>query len=110
ELIALFELVYNVLPDVPDALVGDARRLRQVLVNLVGNAIKFTARGEIVVRVELGEGDQLRFVVRDTGIGIAKDKQKIIFEAFEQEDVSTTRTYGGSGLGLTIAARLVAML
>ncbi len=110
------ELIYDVQPEVPDALVGDAGRLRQVLLNLVGNAIKFTDAGEVVVRVELAgdpapEGDVgLRFTVRDTGIGIPRDQQERIFRAFEQEDTSTTRKYGGTGLGLTIAARLVALM
>ena len=111
------ELVCHVQPDVPDALVGDAGRLRQVLLNLVGNAIKFTDEGEVVVRVEAA-GDPARrgrrsgcdFTVRDTGIGIPQDKQESIFRAFEQEDTSTTRKYGGTGLGLTIAARLVALM
>src|SRR5205085_2114123 len=128
------ELVCHVQPDVPDALVGDAGRLRQVLLNLVGNAIKFTEQGEVVVRVEvagdravgpasragpeevplgsrhLQEGVGLCFTVRDTGIGIPPDKQERIFRAFEQEDTSTTRKYGGTGLGLTIAARLVGLM
>ena len=110
------ELVCHVQPDVPDALVGDAGRLRQVLLNLVGNAIKFTDQGEVVVRVEAA-GDRaaedeagLRFVVSDTGIGISPDQQERIFRAFEQEDTSTTRRYGGTGLGLTIAVRLVALM
>ena len=110
------ELVCQQRPDVPDALVGDAGRLRQVLINLVGNAIKFTERGEVVVLVEnagepVPEGEvSLRFAVTDTGIGIPPDKQARIFQAFEQEDTSTTRKYGGTGLGLTIAARLVALM
>ncbi len=110
------ELVCNVQPDVPDALIGDAGRLRQVLINLVGNAIKFTEEGEVVVQVSIarageGEGEvAIDFTVRDTGIGIPLDKQAMIFRAFEQEDTSTTRKYGGTGLGLTIAARLVAMM
>jgi CheY-like chemotaxis protein/HPt (histidine-containing phosphotransfer) domain-containing protein len=109
---------------VPDALVGDAGRLRQVLLNLVSNAIKFTERGEVVVSIScqepvdkpeaqargLSDSCCLRFEVRDTGIGIPPEKQETIFAAFEQEDTSTTRRYGGTGLGLTIASRLVALL
>jgi PAS domain S-box-containing protein len=110
------ELIYEVQSDVPDALIGDAGRLRQVLLNLVGNAIKFTEQGEVILRIEAvdepaHEGEAvLRFTVSDTGIGIAPDKQASIFRAFEQEDSSTTRKYGGTGLGLTIAARLVALM
>jgi PAS domain S-box-containing protein len=113
------ELIYQVQTDVSVALIGDAGRLRQVLLNLAGNAVKFTDEGEVVVRVE-NESDGppssprarevgLRFTVRDTGIGIPPDQQERIFRAFEQEDTSTTRKYGGTGLGLTIAARLVAL-
>jgi two-component system sensor histidine kinase/response regulator len=110
------ELIYDVQPEVPDALVGDAGRLRQVLLNLVSNAIKFTDAGEVVVRVEIASDPPLeaevglRFTVRDTGIGIPQDQQERIFRAFEQEDTSTTRKYGGTGLGLTIAVRLVALM
>jgi PAS domain S-box-containing protein len=127
------ELIYQARPDVPDALIGDAGRLRQVLLNLVGNAVKFTDKGEVVIAVEgvRDEGREiedkrsdsgssliphpssfipLRFTVRDTGIGIPKEKQEAIFQAFEQEDTSTSRRYGGTGLGLTIAARLVALM
>jgi PAS domain S-box-containing protein len=110
------ELIYHVQPEAPDYLIGDAGRLRQVLLNLVGNALKFTEAGEVVVRVENAvepapEGEiGLRFAVSDTGIGIPPDKQESIFRAFEQEDTSTTRKYGGTGLGLTIAARLVALM
>ncbi|MEI9951727.1 MAG: PAS domain-containing protein [Pseudomonadota bacterium] len=112
------ELISHVSPDVHDRLVGDAGRLRQVLMNLVGNAIKFTARGQVVVEVNNARtalplesaSSVLRFTVRDTGIGIARDKQAAIFLAFEQEDPSTTRKYGGTGLGLTISARLVQLM
>jgi len=108
------ELVGDVADDVPDRVIGDAVRLRQVLINLMGNAIKFTSEGEVVVTVEAAErsADEvlLRFAVRDTGIGIPPEKQGVIFEPFSQEDTSTTRRYGGTGLGLTIASRLAALM
>jgi predicted ATPase/signal transduction histidine kinase/DNA-binding response OmpR family regulator/GAF domain-containing protein len=109
------ELVIDVQPELPDSLVGDAGRLRQVLINLVGNAIKFTESGEVVVRLEVvgdagPESVCVRFAVSDTGIGIPPEKQEKIFRPFEQEDSSTTRKYGGTGLGLSIAARLVALM
>jgi PAS domain S-box-containing protein len=109
------ELVSRVSSVVPDALVGDAPRLRQIILNLVGNAIKFTEEGEIVLRVEYvgapaEDEAQLEFAVSDTGIGIPREKQEIIFRAFEQEDSSTARRYGGTGLGLAIAARLVELM
>jgi PAS domain S-box-containing protein len=110
------QLIGSVAPDVPDDLLGDAVRLRQVLINLVENAVKFTAHGEVSVNVELSESlavereVELRFSVRDTGIGIPHDKQTMIFQAFAQQDTSTTRQYGGTGLGLTIAARLAALM
>jgi len=109
------ELLLHIAPDVPDRLRGDPGRLRQVIVNLVGNAIKFTERGEIEVSVLcLGNDEQstatLKFSVRDTGIGIPPDKFKAIFESFSQADTSTTRKYGGTGLGLTISAQLVELM
>ena len=109
------ELICDVHPSVPDAIVGDAGRLGQVLLNLVGNAIKFTETGEIVVEITtipgaFGGDEHLGFSVCDTGIGIAPDKQDRIFHAFEQEDMSTTRKYGGTGLGLTISARLIELM
>ena len=108
------ELVCDIAPDVPMALLGDAGRLRQILVNIVGNAIKFTARGEVVLRIERAQGSDdgtlLHLTVSDTGIGIPADKLKSIFDPFSQEDSSITRKFGGTGLGLTICARLVAAL
>lgn len=108
------ELALEVLPDVPRHVLGDPSRLRQVLINLIGNAIKFTARGEIALRVEMGVGTNgrpsVQFAVRDTGVGIAPDKQQAIFAAFTQEDTSTTRRYGGTGLGLSISRRLVELM
>jgi two-component system, sensor histidine kinase and response regulator len=96
---------------VPDYVIADPIRIRQIIVNLLGNAIKFTAAGEVVLEIALEESfpDQmeLHFIVRDTGIGIAPEKQKLIFDAFSQADGSMTREYGGTGLGLTISARLV---
>ena len=109
------ELLLRVAPDVPDRVRGDPGRLRQVIVNLVGNAIKFTERGEIEVSVVHQPGAssgaaRLQFSVRDTGIGIAQEKFDAIFESFSQADTSTTRKYGGTGLGLTISAQLVALM
>ncbi|HPV83033.1 MAG TPA: PAS domain S-box protein, partial [Nitrospira sp.] len=105
------ELAYQIQPDVPTSLVGDPNRLRQVLLNLLGNAIKFTDQGEVVLRVECdpqAEGPgSLLFTVRDTGIGIPRDKLGVIFERFTQVDSSMTRPYSGTGLGLTISRRLV---
>ncbi len=108
------ELACHVLGDVPPDLIGDPGRLRQIIVNLVGNAIKFTDRGEVVVRVtnEL-QSDQdvvLHFAVRDTGIGIPADRRDRLFKAFSQVDSSTTRRFGGTGLGLAITAQLVEMM
>jgi signal transduction histidine kinase/CheY-like chemotaxis protein/DNA-binding LacI/PurR family transcriptional regulator len=100
------ELIYDVRPEVPDSLVGDPGRLRQILNNLVGNALKFTAEGEVLVRVE-SRGEEIHIQVRDTGIGIPADKLDVIFESFRQADNSTARVYGGTGLGLAISSRLV---
>jgi len=107
-------LSHAVAQNVPDALLGDPVRLRQVILNLVGNAIKFSERGEVELRVERqpsdGLGARCHFEVRDTGVGIEADKQAEIFAPFKQADTSTTRIYGGTGLGLTISAHLVAMM
>jgi signal transduction histidine kinase len=107
-------LCLRVSSEVPDALVGDAGRLRQVVANLASNAVKFTAEGEVVVSVssekELNGEVWLHFAVSDSGIGIPLAKQRPIFDPFTQADASTTRKYGGSGLGLTIAARLVQLM
>jgi CheY-like chemotaxis protein/HPt (histidine-containing phosphotransfer) domain-containing protein len=108
------ELGYEVSPEVPDTLVGDAGRLRQIILNLVGNAIKFTDSGEVIASVTLEEqgkqGAKLHVTVADTGIGIPAEKQLKIFESFSQADASTTRKYGGTGLGLSISARLVELM
>ena len=108
------ELSCEVAPEVADRVRSDSARLRQVIVNLLGNAIKFTARGAVTVKAEFqeSEGDDqiVRFTVTDTGIGIPHDKQEMIFEPFSQADGSTTRKFGGTGLGLTICARLVAIM
>ncbi|MGA9724750.1 MAG: response regulator [Candidatus Binatus sp.] len=109
------ELAGHVASDVPRTLSGDPLRLRQIIVNLLSNAVKFTANGEIVLSVEMAHPDSgsatalIRFSVTDTGIGISSDKTESIFSAFTQADSSTTRRYGGSGLGLTIVKRLVEM-
>jgi len=124
------DLVCYIPPQTPTALVGDPGRLRQVLINLIGNAVKFTEQGEVVVQVEVeadrkepvlshalmgvegeAEGEaELHFAVRDTGIGIPEDKQEVVFESFRQADGSTTRKYGGTGLGLAISQQLVELM
>ncbi|MGD1091685.1 MAG: ATP-binding protein [Bryobacteraceae bacterium] len=108
------ELVCDLRPDLPEYVVGDPVRLRQVIVNLVGNAIKFTERGEVELQASLkAEQDGrllLHFAIRDTGIGISPEKQNLIFDPFSQADGSTTRKFGGTGLGLTISKRLVGMM
>lgn len=108
------ELLFSLAPGTPQVLRGDPNRLRQVLMNLLGNAIKFTERGEIEIRAQAvsreGSRARMQFSVRDTGIGIAIDKQDEIFGAFSQADTSTTRRYGGTGLGLAICRRLVELM
>ena len=113
------ELAYHVMPDVPSQLVGDPVRLRQILMNLIGNAIKFTENGEVFVEVKRqGSGPkgqragdmELLFSVADTGIGIPPEKVDVIFDSFAQADTSTTRKHGGTGLGLTISRRLVELM
>jgi two-component system, sensor histidine kinase and response regulator len=108
------ELICHVRPEVPERVVGDPVRVRQVIVNLVGNAIKFTEQGEVVLEAVVESKDQghaiVHFTVQDTGIGIAPSKLKVIFEAFSQADGSTTRKFGGTGLGLTISSRLAKLM
>jgi PAS domain S-box-containing protein len=108
------ELLCEIAPEVPEIVKGDPSRVRQVIVNLIGNAIKFTERGEVALKVsiDLEEGAVriAHFTVTDTGIGIAPEKLALIFDPFSQADTSTTRKYGGTGLGLTISTRLVAMM
>jgi PAS domain S-box-containing protein len=108
------ELICDIPPDLPRHLLGDPGRIRQILINLIGNAIKFTERGEIAVHASLlGSRDsvaEIRISVRDTGIGISPEKQELIFDSFTQEDSSTTRRYGGTGLGLSICRRLVELM
>lgn len=108
------ELLYDIPPEIPDAVIGDPGRVRQILTNLVGNAIKFTDEGEVVVKVESAlekeETVCLHLTVADTGIGIPPEKRKKIFRAFEQADGSTSRKHGGTGLGLAIASRFCTMM
>jgi two-component system, sensor histidine kinase and response regulator len=111
------ELISDVQDDVPECAIGDGPRIRQILLNLIGNAVKFTAAGEVVVSLRLERNQPttgfdllLHFTVRDTGIGIPLEKREVIFEQFSQADGSTTRKFGGTGLGLTISKRLVEMM
>ena len=108
------ELLCDIAPEAPMTVRGDSTRLGQMILNLVGNAIKFTIEGQVAVKVEVepqtGEGTVLHFTVSDTGIGIPKEKQAAIFESFTQVDASTTREFGGTGLGLTITSRLAAIM
>jgi len=108
------ELLIDIADDVPRLLLGDPVRLRQVLLNLVGNAVKFTEKGEVLLGITVDRGEeecpQFHFFVRDTGIGISPEKQETIFQAFEQADSSTTRHYGGTGLGLAISSRLITLM
>jgi PAS domain S-box-containing protein len=108
------ELACSVPPDMAEVLIGDPIRLRQVILNLAGNAIKFTEQGEIVLQVQIESSDSngmaLHFTIRDTGIGIPLETQKLIFQPFAQADTTTTRKYGGTGLGLSISVRLIEMM
>jgi CheY-like chemotaxis protein len=108
------DISWDIAPELPSAVRGDARRIRQILSNLISNAVRFTKEGEINVSVAAESADQekvrFRFSVRDTGIGIPQDKQQIIFQAFQQADSSLTREYGGIGLGLTVAQQLVGLM
>ncbi len=108
------EIFYRMTDDVPQIIVGDVTRLRQILTNLIGNAVKFTSKGEVEVSVSVEEVQsndyKLKFIVRDTGIGIPKDKMDRLFKPFSQVDSSTTRSYGGTGLGLVISKKLVEMM
>jgi len=108
------ELAYRIDPEVPDRLVGDPNRLRQVVLNLVDNAIKFTERGEVIVHVSLRAQVpvevRLQFTVTDTGIGVSPDKQQRIFKPYDQGGAAVARRYGGTGLGLAVTSRLVRMM
>jgi len=108
------ELLCEITPNVPEYVAGDSSRVRQVIINLLANAVKFTQKGEIELHVEVEANEAkecvLHFMVSDTGIGISEDKQKLIFDPFSQADSSTTRNYGGTGLGLTISSRLVKIM
>ncbi len=104
------DVICHIDRNTPARVLGDPNRLRQVIINLFGNAIKFTSAGEIEIRVYPGQDDRIVFAVRDTGIGIPEDRQELIFNAFRQSDNSTTRQYGGSGLGLAICQNLVGLM
>jgi osomolarity two-component system sensor histidine kinase NIK1 len=108
------DLIYDIDPMIPDQLIGDPLRLRQVITNLIGNAVKFTSRGQVALSCRVKYSDQgsvgIEFCVADTGIGIKPDKLDVIFDTFAQADGSTTRKYGGTGLGLTISKRLVNLM
>ncbi len=108
------ELAYYVEPEVPEYVFGDPARFRQVLLNLIGNAVKFTDEGEIITRVSFdkknNKGTRLHFSVQDTGIGIPENKHKGIFSAFRQADGSTSRRYGGTGLGLAVSSQIVDLM
>lgn len=108
------EVLFDIDPQTPKVLIGDAMRLQQVLINLSGNAIKFTSEGEVVIQIKVvasaGANFTLKFAVRDSGIGIAPENQKHIFDGFSQAEASTTRRFGGTGLGLSICKRLVTMM
>ena len=108
------ELMFDLPPELPTALIGDPLRLGQILTNLGNNAVKFTEHGEVVVSVALVEQDEdsakLHFLVRDTGVGLTPEQQGKLFQKFSQADSSTTRTYGGTGLGLAISKKLVELM
>jgi CheY-like chemotaxis protein len=107
-------LAYTIDPNAPEIIMGDAQRLRQILINLLGNAIKFTDKGEVAVDVSSrkleGNDYEIHFLVKDTGIGIPEDKMNQLFQSFRQVDASTTRKYGGTGLGLAISKRLAELM
>ncbi|MCB1106449.1 MAG: hypothetical protein KDK74_17120, partial [Cephaloticoccus sp.] len=104
------ELIVRVEPGLPRSFVGDVGRIRQIITNLLGNAVKFTDSGHVLVNVTLDGGNMLRFSVTDTGIGIPADKLKLVFEKFSQVDASSTRRHEGTGLGLAITSRLVDLM
>src|SRR5260370_40285033 len=107
-------LLRGVAPEVPEVVRGDSRRLRQIVLNLIGNALKFTHKGEVALSAQIegrdGDGLIVHFTASDTGIGIPQEKQQAIFDPFSQADTATTRKYGGTGMVLTISPRLASML